>query len=583
MKIPFFSQRRNISAASISSMDSSRESKTPAEIMIDYHEQTKHHYHRFARSLGYLDWDTQPNPFRRFEGSNLLHLPLLSAAQAPTYEHCLEPKAISPEPVSLVSISRFFRNSLAISAWKRYQEARWALRVNPSSGNLHPTEGYAILDVFDSQKYPGVYHYTPQEHALEQRAKLSGEAFEKLTREFPARTFFVGFTSIHWREAWKYGERAFRYCQHDLGHAIAAVRISAAVLGWQFVLLDELSTQEIAVLLGLDRTEDFHEAEDEFPHCIGAVVPFIEPIPGSSTIRHDAIADVASSEWMGHANRLSINHMEWEIIDEVARHSIKERTAVINCERPPILESGQWGSNACSAEQIIQQRRSAVAMDGKTSISSEVFFSMLSRVMPGANRIPFDALVRSEIGIPRVHLALFVLRVNGLDSGLYMLVREKTKTEQLKEATSSQFLWLRPTGCPPDLPLYCLQRAEVHQIAAGVSCGQAIAGDGAFSLGMFAEFEEPLKSNGPQLYPRLFWETGIIGQILYLEAEAAGLRATGIGCFFDDPMHETFGLKGRQFQSLYHFTVGGPVEDTRLTTEAPYAQTHIKFVNPDLP
>lgn len=37
------------------------------------------------------------------------------------------------------------------------------------------------------------------------------------------------------------------------------------------------------------------------------------------------------------------------------------------------------------------------------------------------------------------------------------------------------------------------------------------------------------------MYPRLFWETGVLGQVLYLEAHAAGLSATGIGCFFDDP------------------------------------------------
>ena len=273
MKIPFFSQRQNVPAHSIPTTGSSRESRTPLETVIDYHEQTKHHYHRFARSLGYLDWDTQPNPFRRFEGSELLRLPQLSVAGTPEYESCFEPNIVSPEAVTLISLSRLFRNSLAISAWKRYQESHWALRVNPSSGNLHPTEGYAILDVFDSQKSPGVYHYTPKEHALEQRAKLTPETFNKLTREFPAETFFTGFTSIHWREAWKYGERAFRYCQHDLGHAIAAMRISAAALGWQFVLLDELSTQEIAALLGLNRSEDFHEAEDEYPHCIGAIIP----------------------------------------------------------------------------------------------------------------------------------------------------------------------------------------------------------------------------------------------------------------------------------------------------------------------
>ena len=62
----------------------------------------------------------------------------------------------------------------------------------------------------------------------------------------------------------------------------------------------------------------------------------------------------------------------------------------------------------------------------------------------------------------------------------------------------------------------------------------------------------------------------MIGQVLYLEAEAAGIRSTGIGCFFDDPVHDLFGFKGRKHQTLYHFTVGGPVEDTRLTTLPPY-------------
>jgi hypothetical protein len=63
----------------------------------------------------------------------------------------------------------------------------------------------------------------------------------------------------------------------------------------------------------------------------------------------------------------------------------------------------------------------------------------------------------------------------------------------------------------------------------------------------------------------------VLGQVLYLEAEAAGVRGTGIGCFFDDAMHALLGLEGDAFQSLYHFTVGGPVEDPRLATLAPYA------------
>ena len=70
---------------------------------------------------------------------------------------------------------------------------------------------------------------------------------------------------------------------------------------------------------------------------------------------------------------------------------------------------------------------------------------------------------------------------------------------------------------------------------------------------------------------------------MYLEAEAAGVRATGIGCFFDDPVHSVFGLEDLAFQSLYHFAVGRPVDDPRLTTLAPYANLDLEHRVIDLP
>src|SRR5207302_10205632 len=99
---------------------------------------------------------------------------------------------------------------------------------------------------------------------------------------------------------------------------------------------------------------------------------------------------------------------------------------------------------------------------------------------------------------------------------------------------------------------------------------QKIAADGAFAAAMLAEFRAPLERFGPWFYRRLHWETGVVGQLLYLEAEASGIRATGIGCFFDDATHLAFRLAGDQFQVLYHFTLGGAVEDPRLQTSPPY-------------
>ena len=40
--------------------------------MVAYHERTKHHFHRFAASVGYMDWATQPDPFRRYDGALLV-------------------------------------------------------------------------------------------------------------------------------------------------------------------------------------------------------------------------------------------------------------------------------------------------------------------------------------------------------------------------------------------------------------------------------------------------------------------------------------------------------------------------------
>lgn len=52
---------------------------------------------------------------------------------------------------------------------------------------------------------------------------------------------------------------------------------------------------------------------------------------------------------------------------------------------------------------------------------------------------------------------------------------------------------------------------------------------------MIARYEPTLREKGVYMYPRLFWETGVLGQVLYLEAHAVDISATGIGCFFDDP------------------------------------------------
>ena len=70
---------------------------------------------------------------------------------------------------------------------------------------------------------------------------------------------------------------------------------------------------------------------------------------------------------------------------------------------------------------------------------------------------------------------------------------------------------------------------------------------------MGAASGDTIWANGAWWYRRLFWEASVLGQVLYLEAEAAGVRGTGIGFYFDDAFHDLLGLEGDQFQDLYDF------------------------------
>jgi SagB-type dehydrogenase family enzyme len=297
------------------------------EEVMRYHERTKHHFARFAPGPGQLDWANQPDPFRRFEGAPLTRLPLLAPddePRAPAYESLYAPGAVASATVDLRALSRLLEYALALSAWKQAGGTRWALRVNPSSGNLHPTEGYVLAGgIAGLGEAPGLFHYAPREHALERRADCPPELFARLTRGLAAGGFLVGLSSIYWREAWKYGERAFRYCQHDAGHAIGTLRIAAATLGWSARVLDQVADETIEALLGLDRGADFEDAERESAEVVVAVWPG-EVSTNISSVEIEAVQELTKQRWYGKANRLSAGDpVRWEAIDDVSAASRK--------------------------------------------------------------------------------------------------------------------------------------------------------------------------------------------------------------------------------------------------------------------
>lgn len=582
------------------------------EAILAYHQASKHNFKSYAPGPHRLDLRLKPDLFLNYHGTRLLNLEIWSDEQTkaeifPTYEQAFSPEKLKPSELNAKSISRLFFDSFAISSWKMAEGTKWPLRVNPSSGNLHPTEVYLLSGPMKGLlKNPSVCHYASLPHALEIRAEFSQATWKLLSSGFPEGTFFVGLSSIFWRVSWKYGLRAFRYAQHDIGHAIAALTFAAAGLGWKTSLLPDMSSEDIAALLGISGEKG---PEKQEPACLLAVYP-AEKTCTKSRISSGVIPDFKNLSWKGIPNSLSPEHVEWVGIEDVALAAQKKETDYLdkreesneklkeelkeksneklkeelkeksNEELKEELKSNMQAASSLKTSfrnlfnldtvplrEVIRKRRSAIEMNNSAYLEDEIFYAMLQRTLPENNPI-FNSIAFG----PFTHLLLFVNHVKDLLPGLYIFLRKPEEKDRLKAAIRPDFLWEKPKNCPSDLEFYLLMEETLDSFAAQLSCKQRKAADACFTACMLSEFEKPLKKFGAWIYPYLFWECGILGQLLYLEAEAYGLRGCGIGCFFDDPLHDAIGLKGLEFQDLYHFAVGYPLPEIGVITLPAYEE-----------
>lgn len=489
---------------------------------LTYHERTKHRPSRYAASLGYMDWETQPDPFRHYPQAR--KIPLLHSDVTPPYHLLFGSEPLPKAPLCIESLSMLLRYSLGLAAIKRHGSSEWALRCNASSGNLHPSECYIIAPPIEGvSEHPTLSHYTSDRHELEVLHSYNVPVIEN--------GFLLVLSSVIWREMWKYGERCWRYCQLDAGHAYGAIKTAATMLGWECSIVSA-DTSEISRWTGLDQLERFHEDEYESVDMMIRIERpmFTLPLPPLLT----------------KANILSSSHHHWPVVNEIdeAARGLYPSIRVFNTQR-------RIPTSSKSAGEIILKRRSAQMMDG-SGITLEQFQQLLD-----------STLFCIETG--DVHFLLFVHRVEGLERGLYAYIRDPMDLSSLQTSLNPKFEWDEYFK-----GLYLLQAGDFRGVAQMISCNQEIAREGAFSFGMLCRFSDRLEQDGAPGYKHLYHQCGIIGQTIYLEATSLGLSATGIGCFLDDEFHKLIGLQDYSYQSLYHFTIGRAIVDTRITTIKPY-------------
>jgi SagB-type dehydrogenase family enzyme len=460
----------------------------PTGVLAEYHEATKHTPERLRASRHWLDWANMPAPFRHYEGAPLVDLPADPPLEAGTG--------------GAGAVSALFYYSCSISASKLAPSGyRYALRVNPSSGNLHPTEFHFQTRGLAGWE-DGLYHYRPSMHAAERRAR--GDALGSLS----SAPLAVILTSIFWREAWKYRARAYRYVNLDLGHAMLAVQYAAGALGWPSRVRGLFDDARLAAAI--------RPAADERPMLLVEIWPPAEA------------REAAPSAWTpGEPNRLSEEEIPYPLMERM-------HAATLDCGAAPALPPprvAEWRHG--SYGMLARQRRSALDfLPGGRVLPREAFEAMCALL---------EEPLTADWGGLFVTPYLFVHRVEAVAPGLYRL--ERGALQQVRAGD---------------------QRAA----AAALSLGQELAGHACFTVSLVADVGRAAAVFGNRAYRFVHHEAGALGQRLYLAAEAWQFRGTGIGAFFDDHVHAWLGLDPLgALQVVYHFAVGDPVPDPRLTAE----------------
>jgi SagB-type dehydrogenase family enzyme len=488
----------------------------------EYHDSTKHSVESLRRAAHVLDWANMPNPFRHYEGAPVIDLPAnpppLEAPALDVLNGVSGGKSAEEGPTFL---SQLLFYSAAISASKRVRSTgyRYALRVNPSSGNLHPTEFHFFTRGLEG--WPdGLYHYRPSSHMAEQRAlgglemKLAGSC---------APVVFV-LTSIVWREAWKYRDRAYRYCLHDIGHAWQGLALAARALGCESFATGHFPDDGVARFCRLH--------EDEWPMLIvnvqGATIPMRRPDDARDIVWHG-----------GQANQLSEETIVYPSIEGIhnATKLLHDACGDLNASELAPTDSGgvQLPSPASSRRtfgEVARSRRSALNFLGGTQ---SISLPQLTAILAAASQ-PFCA---DFAGSRFVQLYLYVHRVDGLPSGVYRHWPGRAELERIRSG-------------------------DQRVAAAGLSLGQDLAGNACVAFSLIGDLDLATRAYGDRGYRYVHFEAGAVGHRLYIAAEALGLGATGIGAFYDEEVQRYLSLTPEQGQVVYHFAIGYPVPDTRM-------------------
>ncbi len=502
----------------------------------DYHESTKHSELGIQLSRHRLDWNNKPRSFKFYTRLSPIPLPTdfpKPEINALTAISSIEPIKQSPDNIVIKTIAEILFFSAGITREMKYNSGTLYMRAASATGALYPIELYLVCeDMVGLQA--GVYHFNPGDFTL---TRLREGDYRSELAEYAGGNeniinspVTIVFSSIAWRNAWKYNDRSYRHWFWDSGVIASNLLATTSSMGLctnfsvgfvddqvnKLLCLDDRREASIALAAigaGLSKTSTFTNKKD---------IPVLNyetlPLSKKGEVEYPLIWKMHEASYLHSKeevkNWVSVEMDFWQ----------NPTTEVSILKRRPLISENYYGLPSLS--EVILLRGSSRQFSRKP-----ISLTHLTNILHSSTKgVPLDFVKGGKVST--IDIYFIANDVEELNPGCYYFNRTKDSLDQLKK--------------------------DISRDTSGYLClGQSLFSDASVVFFLMTSLEQVLGTFGNRGYRAAQFESGIIAGKIYLAAYGQGISASG-STFFDDLATEFFSPHAKDKSTMIVVGVGVP-------------------------
>ncbi|MGF1674716.1 MAG: SagB/ThcOx family dehydrogenase [Rivularia sp. (in: cyanobacteria)] len=498
-----------------------------------YHERTKYDPETISAKNKGLDWAKQPVPFKEYKIGSTFDLKPYIKEKPESFAH-------NSQAQWWQRLSRLLFCSYGLTARMPSMGNTVYLRAAPSAGGLYPAEMYLISKGTPFLP-PGLYNYQCRTHSLmhywesDVWQKLQSACLKNSSLENTQIAIVI--TSVFYRSAWRYEDRAYRRIFLDTGHLLGNIELAGALTGYRPHLIGGFVDQDVNELLYIDSQlegaiavvglADLQAPEQHSPSTRTA-------LPSATETDYPQVPDGQLLDYFHLATQIQPGTTGKLNLPEIKQDkSIEDKYNFSFCDKVSTATKPiYWGKKLEDLEETILKRRSTRAFNGETLQFHELK-ALLDFTYQPQNYINQNLDNSPDyFDLNLIETFIAVSGVEGLERGCYYYA---PKAQELRQIRFKNF------------------RRELHYLCLGQDLGR----DAAAVVFHTADLKTAVAQYGDRVYRYLHMDAGKLGQRLNLSAVHLGLGVSGIGGFFDDKVNEVLGIPASE-AVLYITTLGRP-------------------------